>query len=530
MGKVINTVLNLKDNFSTSLKKASENTNKFKADLNQANKISESIIGTFGKASKAVLGFGAAAAGAGIALATKNFIEYDNALRQMRASVGDSQDEMTNFKDIMQDVYADNFGENWEDVGNAIAETCRNMDVYDDELKKATENALALRDTFEYEIQESTRTASMMMKQFGLSSNEAFNLIAQGTQWGLDKNGNLLDSINEYSVHFKQLGLDAEDMLNVFNAGAANGIFDIDKMGDAVKEFGIRAKDGSDTTVEAFKLIGLNATEMQSAFANGGEGASSAFKEVLQSLAALEDPVKRNIAGVNLFGTMWEDLGEDAILSINDMNSIFNRLSDSMGEINKIKYSSFTEVLKGIGRQVEVAALPIGEKLMPYMNDFANFLNEKLPPAAEKFANFIDTNLGPAIEKAKTGFEDFKNVLNFLKDNMNIIIPVMAGVVGGLTAFVVVTKVITLFNKLKNATALLNTTLLANPITWVAIGIGLLIAAFVLAYKNSETFRNKVNELWNTLKPIATFIGTVFSVVFVNAFGVITTQKLLAVW
>ena len=87
----------------------------------------------------------------------------------------------------------------------------------------------------------------MMMKQFGVTSDEAFNLIAQGAQNGLDKNGNLLDSINEYSVHFKQLGFDAEDMFNMFSNGAKAGVFDVDKLGDAVKEFGIRCKDGSNT-------------------------------------------------------------------------------------------------------------------------------------------------------------------------------------------------------------------------------------------------------------------------------------------
>ena len=118
-----------------------------------------------------------------------------------------------------------------------------------------------------YKRQESTRAADMMMRQFSITSEEAFNLIAHGAQNGLDKNGNLLDSINEYSVHFEQLGFDAEEMFNMFSNGAETGVFDIDKLGDAVKEFGIRAKDGSNTTVEAFELLGLNANEMQAKFA-----------------------------------------------------------------------------------------------------------------------------------------------------------------------------------------------------------------------------------------------------------------------
>lgn len=536
MGRTINTILNLKDNFSTSLKKASQNTNKFQSDLYKANKASNNIIKTFGNVSKAAFSLGTALAGAvGVSggILTKNFIDYDNALRQAASSTAATKNELSELGEVIQGVYASNFGESWEDVANSVAEVKKNIGGTPAELKKITENAIALRDTFGYELQESTRAVDMMMKQFGITSDEAFNLIAQGSQAGLDKNGNLLDSLNEYSVHFKQLGFDAEEMFNVLASGNASGVFDIDKIGDAVKEFGIRAKDGSDTTIEGFKLLGLNAEEMQKAFAEGGKASTDAFFDVWRALEQLDDPIKRNTAGVNLFGTMWEDMGEDAVLAAMDMGDAFNGTIDTMGQINDIKYSSFSESIKGISRQLEVAALPIGEKLLPYLNDFANFLNENLPSAINKFTEFIDANLGPAIEKAKAGFENFKNVLNFLKENMNTIIPIVAGLAGGFAAFVIITKVVMMFNTFRKATqgltiaqALLNTTMLGNPITWIAIGIGLLIAAFIMAYKNSETFRNKINELWNTLQPFVQFIGAVFSAVFVSTFNTITNQAM----
>ena len=126
-------------------------------------------------------------------------------------------------------------------------------------LESTTTNALALRDVFDWEVEESVRAAQMMIDEFGVSSEEAYNLLAQGAQNGLDKNQNLLDSINEYSVHFSQMGFSAEEMFGMISSGAAEGVFDIDKLGDAVKEFGIRAKDGSDATMEAFKSLGLDA-------------------------------------------------------------------------------------------------------------------------------------------------------------------------------------------------------------------------------------------------------------------------------
>ena len=61
--------------------------------------------------------------------------------------------------------------------------------------------------TFDFDVAESTRAATQLMQKFGLSSDEAYNLIAQGAQNGLNKNGDLLDVINEYSNQYSQAGL-----------------------------------------------------------------------------------------------------------------------------------------------------------------------------------------------------------------------------------------------------------------------------------------------------------------------------------
>ena len=76
----------------------------------------------------------------------------------------------------------------------------------------------------------------------------------------------------------------------------------MDKLADAVKEFNTRAKDGSDTTAQAFETLGMSADVMAARFAAGGETASTAFFEVMNALNSLEDPVQRNQTAINLFG------------------------------------------------------------------------------------------------------------------------------------------------------------------------------------------------------------------------------------
>ena len=178
-----------------------------------------------------------------------------------------------------------------------------------------------------------------------------------GAQQGLDKNGDLLDSINEYSVHFKQNGLNATDMFNTFKQGAESGAFSIDKVGDAIKEMGIRMKDGSaDDTLKSMKL---NASDLSQAFGAGGERASWAFGEVVNGLKNMEDPIEQNQAGVAIFGTMWEDLGKDAVFAMTEYGDAFDETMDTMNQIHEVKYDDVGSMFEALKRNVELLILPL---------------------------------------------------------------------------------------------------------------------------------------------------------------------------
>ena len=250
---------------------------------------------------------GAAAAAAGSAV--NSAVDMDQAMNQFIVSTGKGADEAGRYQQVLESIYRNNYGESFGEIGEAMAQVTKQLgDMSDDKLQEITESAFVLRDTFEYEIPESTRAAKAIIDNFGVSGEEAMNLIAVGAQNGLDYSGELLDSISEYSVQFAKVGLSAEDMFNIFQAGAETGAWNLDKVGDAVKEMAIRVVDGSDTTAEGFALIGLNAEEMAAKFAVGGESAKEAFHMTIQGLADMQDPLAQNTAGVNLFGTMWEDL------------------------------------------------------------------------------------------------------------------------------------------------------------------------------------------------------------------------------
>lgn len=403
-------------------------------------KVSSLSAGLSG-AQLAAVGSGAAIAGVGV-LAVGSAMDVDSAMNQLQASTGATADQTEKYRKVMEDVYNNNYGENFGDIGDAIAQVTKNLgDMDEAELQNVTESSFALRDTFGYDIPESTRAAKAMMDNFGISGEEAMNLIASGAQNGLDYSGELLDSISEYSVQFGKMGLDAEDMFAIFQKGAESGAFNLDKVGDAVKEMSIRVVDGSDTTREGFELIGLNADEMSAKFAAGGETAKEAFNETIDALAAMEDPLAQNQAGVDLMGTMWEDLGAEAVTALSDIQDNSYETSDAMEQIKDVKYDDLGSQFEQLKRNVETALIPIGESLVPLLMDLGEnilpLVTDVLAPLLDLFSqllnpivSLIGTALTPLIEiftlLINTAIQPLIAVVQ------NFLVPIFTSALGGL--------------------------------------------------------------------------------------------------
>lgn len=419
--------------------------------------------------------------------------DSQDAFQQFAAATGTASNEMGKYKDMINDVYKDNFGESINDVAEAMATVNQNMSYLDDSaLQRCTEYAYTLSDTFGYDVAESTRAANSLIRNFGIEANEAFNLIVQGRQNGLDFSGELLDSINEYAPQFKKMGMSADEMFSVFVNGAQNGAFNLDKIGDAVKENAIRAIDCSDTTAEGFKALGLDATETAKKFAAGGEAADEAFNQVIVGLSAMEDPIERNTAGVNLFGTMWEDLGPEVVMSLSTTNDAIDMTRESMESLVNVKYDTLSGALGGLWRTIQVDVLqPIGNQLIPYVTKGIN--------AIQKFTDKWN-KLGPATQKTIVKFAAVAAAAG----------PVLLGfgkVSTGIETLVSDTgKIGSVLKKLTGASGFSG---LAKVMTGpFGIAAAAVAAAALLIYKNWDRIApilqkigDRFAEFWQTVKP-----------------------------
>ena len=429
--------------------------------------------------------------------------EFESAMNALQVQTGMSSKEMEKYNGIMKEMYNKNYGESFDDIAQSIATVAQNSKEVDPaKIQELTEGALTLRDAFGFEVNETMRAANMLMDQFGISGEEAYNLIAQGAQNGLNKNGDLLDTINEYAVHFKQTGRGAEDFFNMLENGAEEGTFSVDKLGDAWKEFGIRAKDTTNTTTEAYEILGLNADEMRAKFAAGGESAKQATDTILTALFSMDDAVKQNQAGVDLFGTMWEDLGADAIKALSDTNGEITTTKNSLEEINKVQYSGFEHELEQLKREFKTSlSKPLAEEVIPQVKKFFDTL--KNSGSLQSFSNILGDVAGIFLELANKLLPPALKLLEGILKNFKWLAPAVGAVVAAFLTYKKASKAVEGTNTIVNLLAkgisnvcggidlqiakqtILNG--LKSPWAALAIGVGTLITGITLLCSNMET-------------------------------------------
>ena len=407
----------------------------------------------------------------------------DNALATLGARTGATTEQMAQYRDVMNEIYRNNYGESFDDVSEAMSVVVRTFgDLDKASLQNITQKAIALRDTFGYDYQETMRAVNSMMKQFGITSDEAYNLIAQGAQQGLDQNGDLLDTINEYSVQFSTAGYSADQMFNMLKNGADSGTWSVDKLGDAVKEFNIRAKDGtvSEALVEYQKQ--LKFTDKDVAYLNtlmeqGGERGQKAYNIILERLGAVRDDTTKYQAGVALFGTMWEDLGETTVQSLMKTEGGIDKTKAAMDNLTNTKYDTLSSAMQGLGRVIQ---------------------SDLLQPLADTLAPLV------------------KSLVEWAIENMPTLQPIIIGIATAVGVLATALAIQGLISGVSKAFALLNATMLANPIVLVVAAIAGLVAAFVTLWNKSEAFRNFWKNLWEGIKNTVAAVAKWFSTTAAN--------------
>lgn len=386
---------------------------------------------------------GAAALGATFVAGTAaaiNFADETNAaVSNLSKQTGVSGKELEEYKEIATSIFAGPppVGESIRDVTDALAQAANITDLEGEALRSATKDATQLAETFDKDINEVLRAAdSLVRNKVAGSFDEAFDLIAKGFTEGGDRADDLLDTLNEYAQDFGSLGFTAQETFNVIENGLEAGIFNTDKIGDAINEAFINFRDPGKLDGISEILSGLSEIDDQSrivadeiannfdAFNDGSRNGAVALDVLLDSLSRIEDPITRNALGVEIFGSMWEDLGENAILALQSTDEQLSDLEDGVdnitGSMDELadKPQSIQELWESAWRNIQLAIEPLGQQFIPLISDaLLDFIELIQRPEIQDLAMQLGTDLVDAARDVFDALGRISEALGIVDEN-----------------------------------------------------------------------------------------------------------------
>ncbi|WP_095021745.1 phage tail tape measure protein [Bacillus thuringiensis] len=394
-------------------------------------------------------------------------IEFDGSQRKIQASLGLTGKGAENLQKIAVDTWKKGFGENLEEVDNALIKVYQNMrDVPHEELQGASENVLTLAKVYDVDLNEATRGAGQLMSQFGLSTQETFDLLAAGAQEGLNYSDELFDNLSEYAPLFKQGGFSAQEMFTILANGTRDGAYNLDYINDTVAEFGKKVQDGSKGTADAFAGLSEETQGVWKAFNDGKATAADVFKAVIGDLGSIDDKVKQNQIGVGLFATRWEDMGAKAVLGLTDVNGGLGDVTGRMDEMKKLQEESLGQQFQKALRETQAALEPLGKK-------FAELAKDILPPIVDGVKAVMD----------------WFSKLSEADQTLLIVMGALS------TAFIILTPIVA---ALAVSFGALNLAFL--PVIATIAAVSLVITGIIMLIKNWGAITDWLSEKWSEFK------------------------------
>lgn len=233
-----------------------------------------------------------------------------------------------------------------------------------------------------------------------------------------------------------------------------------------------------------------------------------------QSIAlgkALNDPTQ-GITALTRVGVSFTEEQKNSIKAMQESG-------DMMGAQTLI----LAELERQFGGSAAAAGDTFAGKMEILKNSFGAITEElalKFMPYLIQFADWVTANMPQIQATMTTAFDTISSTITFLVDNANILIPVLAAMLGGFMAFKVmgiISALMAIYTAVTTTAAVATTGLVvaSSPITgimWIIIGvIAALIAIGVALYMNWDKIKEGAISLWNKMKE--TFEGIRSSVI-----------------
>lgn len=352
-----------------------------------------------------------AVAGAGVAGVVQSALDLSELDTKIDISFDINDDSKKVVKESLREIEA--YGVQGEEALEGLRrQWALNKDASDEANASIAKGAAAITKAFDgIDFKELIQETNEIGSAIGVSNEEALALTNTLLKAGFPPDQ--LDTISEYGQQMRDAGFSAKEIQSIFEAGIDTKTWNIDNLNDGVKEARIRMAEMSQGLSKAMVENLLPSVGMASekfiewgqAVAEGGEQGSKAMSEMVTWLDGIEDKALKNAIAVEIFGTKWEDQGQNLISvfkSVGDATdkskSNIDGLADTVNKIDETPAVQFRQAISDLKTALE----PVLEVLAKIIGIIASWVSEN-----SKLASIIITiaAIGAAITPLTVGFK-----------------------------------------------------------------------------------------------------------------------------
>ena len=307
---------------------------------------------------------------------TCDYAEYDGMEQMMMAR------RNVVMKHRGRTLYTDGWGDSMEGVTDAVIATSEVLgDVSDEDLSTVTEAAMGLEEVFGSDISESVRAVDVLMGRFGVSAQEATDLLVAGAQRGLDYTDELGDNIAEYSGRWGDAGVSASQYFSLLQAGVDAGAYSLDRVGDYLNEFLTSLSDGR--MASSIGSLSAGTQAVWESYQAGGASALDMLNAVVGDLEDCESATERATVASELWGTLGEDNAMSVILALGDVEDSYGNVEGASEDLASTMEDTFDKRMASSVRSLQEAFEPLALAGMDALTGLLEFVE----PAIEAFAS-----------------------------------------------------------------------------------------------------------------------------------------------
>lgn len=388
---------------------------------------------------------------------TETYQGYETIITKTGAT-GEALEELN---DVANNIFT-SMPMSMSDVGTAVGEVNTRFGLTGDALEDLSTKFLKFADINGTNVNSSIDNVSASAKAFNLNADETAQLLdvltAVGQQTGIDMSS-LESTMSSNATVFKEMGLSASESAQLLGQFEINGV-------------------DTATALSSLKKAQQNA-------ASEGKSLKDVLKSAMGSIRNTADETYRMNVATELFGKKGAAQMSQAI---REGRFSLDSLSDSMESYAGVTDATFEETQTASDQlTTSVNAVKLS------MSELASTALDALQPCIDKVKDVISQ----LAEKFRNLTDEQKETIIKMLAVVAAIAPLLSIVGSVITAIgTVITVVQTLTPIVQGLFAVLS----ANPIGIVIAAIVGLIAIIVELYKHSESFRNFINDAFDSFK------------------------------